>query len=99
MTPHRVNCPGNGFSHGIGSDSGSRYTRWPVAPRGSGQRFISLGDRFSAAAAILQCAATEGERGSGLLNRLPFAMVVAQLAYGGTWSPELVYRFDRFRAK
>ncbi len=26
----------------------------------------------------------------------PFAMVVAQLAYGGEWSPELVYRFERF---
>jgi 8-hydroxy-5-deazaflavin:NADPH oxidoreductase len=28
----------------------------------------------------------------------PFAMVVAQLAYGGEWSPELVYRFERFGA-
>jgi predicted dinucleotide-binding enzyme len=26
----------------------------------------------------------------------PFAMVVAQLAYGGEWGPELVYRFERF---
>jgi 8-hydroxy-5-deazaflavin:NADPH oxidoreductase len=26
----------------------------------------------------------------------PFAMVVAQLAYGGQWSPEIVYRFERF---
>jgi predicted tellurium resistance membrane protein TerC len=25
-----------------------------------------------------------------------FAMVVAQLAYGGEWGPELVYRFERF---
>ena len=28
----------------------------------------------------------------------PFAMVVAQLAYGGEWSPDLVYRFERFSA-
>jgi predicted dinucleotide-binding enzyme len=27
-----------------------------------------------------------------------FAMVVAQLAYGGQWSPELVYRFERLGA-
>jgi 8-hydroxy-5-deazaflavin:NADPH oxidoreductase len=27
----------------------------------------------------------------------PFAMVVAQLAYGGEWGPELVYRFERLR--
>jgi predicted dinucleotide-binding enzyme len=27
----------------------------------------------------------------------PFAMVVAQLAYSREWSPELVYRFERFR--
>jgi predicted dinucleotide-binding enzyme len=26
----------------------------------------------------------------------PFAMVIAQLAYGGEWGPELVYRFERF---
>ena len=26
----------------------------------------------------------------------PFAMVVAQLAYGGEWGSELVYRFERF---
>jgi aminoglycoside phosphotransferase (APT) family kinase protein len=39
--------------------------------RGSGQRFVSLGSHFCAAAVILQCTAPEGERGSGLVNRLP----------------------------
>jgi len=28
----------------------------------------------------------------------PFAMVVAQLAYSGEWTPELVYRFEQFGA-
>ena len=28
----------------------------------------------------------------------PFALLVAELAYGGTGGPELAYRFERFRA-